>query len=198
MEKEYILEISNPFGIASNAMTEEEFLTINGLSGMSDFGIDRFGGANQRGLSEKQRAKCMKECKKEWDNFYLLKNKAKEAYNSLIKAGTIRKKTPIEESLTKAQGHSDNEAVQAARRMCQKRGYDWRTGLSVSSLHPGMKVKCIKMEDMQAVPKGTIGIISHIDDINTIHVKWETGSSLGLILGEDEFEVLKEVESNEN
>ena len=41
------------------------------------------------------------------------------------------------------------------------------------------------------VPAGTIGIVDHIDDAGTIHMKWENGSSLGLIEGQDQFEVIE-------
>ena len=41
------------------------------------------------------------------------------------------------------------------------------------------------------VPTGTIGIVDHVDDAGTIHMKWENGSSLGLIEGQDQFEVIK-------
>lgn len=55
----------------------------------------------------------------------------------------------------------------------------------------GMKVKLIKMNDAQAVPPGTEGTIVDVDDIGTIHVKWDTGSSLGLVEG-DRFEIIEE------
>ena len=54
---------------------------------------------------------------------------------------------------------------------------------------PGTRVRLILMNDFQAVPPGTLGTVSFVDDIGTIHVKWETGSSLGLIYGEDQFEI---------
>jgi len=47
------------------------------------------------------------------------------------------------------------------------------------------------MDDIQAPPAGTEGTVTFIDDAGTIHMRWDTGSSLGLISGEDEFEVLK-------
>lgn len=52
----------------------------------------------------------------------------------------------------------------------------------------GTKLRLISMADEQAPPKGTIGEVSHIDDIGTIHMKWNNGSSLGLIVGKDKFE----------
>ncbi len=54
----------------------------------------------------------------------------------------------------------------------------------------GTKIKLIKMYDIQAVPPNTIGIVDHIDDIGTIHINWENGSSLGLIEDKDEFEII--------
>ena len=48
------------------------------------------------------------------------------------------------------------------------------------------------MDDKQAPPPGTIGTVDFIDDAGTIHMSWETGSSLGLIPETDSFEVIKE------
>lgn len=64
----------------------------------------------------------------------------------------------------------------------------------LKKLYPvGTKVKLIEMADVQAPPKGTTGEITNIDDIGTIHVKWSNGSSLGLIIGEDKFEIINSV-----
>ncbi len=43
--------------------------------------------------------------------------------------------------------------------------------------------------DMQGerLQAGDIGKVVHVDDIGTIHMVWESGSSLGLIPGEDFF-----------
>ena len=64
----------------------------------------------------------------------------------------------------------------------------------LKKLYPvGTKVKLIEMADVQAPPEGTIGEVDYIDDIGTIHVKWSNGSSLGLIIGEDKFEIINSV-----
>ena len=34
---------------------------------------------------------------------------------------------------------------------------------------------------------GALGTVLHVDDIGTIHVSWDCGSSLGVVLGEDPF-----------
>lgn len=49
----------------------------------------------------------------------------------------------------------------------------------------GAKVELLKMNDIQSQPVGTKGIVNHVDDIGTIHVDWENGSSLGVVYGED-------------
>lgn len=52
------------------------------------------------------------------------------------------------------------------------------------------KIKLIKMYDLQAPEQNTIGYVKYVDDIGQIHIRWETGSSISLIEGIDEFEVL--------
>lgn len=49
----------------------------------------------------------------------------------------------------------------------------------------GKVVELVKMDDIQAPPVGTKGVVEFIDDIGTIHIKWENDSSLGVVYGED-------------
>lgn len=49
----------------------------------------------------------------------------------------------------------------------------------------GCKVKLISMNDRFAPPVGTIGTVKGVDDIGTIHVDWQTGSSLGVLFMQD-------------
>ena len=51
----------------------------------------------------------------------------------------------------------------------------------------GTRVELHHMDDPFAPPSGTKGTVMFVDDIGQIHVKWETGSSLGLIYGIDSF-----------
>ena len=53
------------------------------------------------------------------------------------------------------------------------------------SFPPGCRVELIRMEDPQAPPLRTRGTVIAIDDIGTIHVRWDNGSSLGVAYGED-------------
>lgn len=49
----------------------------------------------------------------------------------------------------------------------------------------GTKVELVRMDDPQAPPIGTKGIVKCVDDIGTIHVEWENGSTLGIAYGKD-------------
>ena len=56
----------------------------------------------------------------------------------------------------------------------------------------GARVRLIQMDDLQAPPTGTLGEVICVDDVGTVHVNWNTGSSLGLVFGEDLFEKVRE------
>lgn len=56
----------------------------------------------------------------------------------------------------------------------------------------GERVELVKMDDAQAPPKGTKGTVVAVDDIGTIHVMWDNGSSLGIAYGEDECRKVQE------
>lgn len=50
----------------------------------------------------------------------------------------------------------------------------------------GTRVKLISMSDPYSKLKaGDLGTVEFVDDIGSIHVKWDNGSMLGLIHGED-------------
>ena len=53
------------------------------------------------------------------------------------------------------------------------------------------------MDDVQGVEKGTKGTVIGVDDIGTIHMKWDNGRGLGLIPGEDNFTVLSRPQEEE-
>lgn len=77
----------------------------------------------------------------------------------------------------------------------QKFGFDraiLKKALAISKERmAGMRVKLIYMEDPQAPAQGTEGTVQYIDDLGTIHVSWDTGCSLGLVPGVDEWKILK-------
>ena len=55
----------------------------------------------------------------------------------------------------------------------------------------GTTVELVRMNDDHAPPAGTCGTVIFVDDIGTIHVRWNTGSSLGIAYGEDVCRIVK-------
>lgn len=57
----------------------------------------------------------------------------------------------------------------------------------------GTKIQLISMRDEKyPVLPGTVGEVTHIDDMGSIHMKWQNGSSLALIPEVDSFRVVPE------
>lgn len=54
----------------------------------------------------------------------------------------------------------------------------------------GTMVRLISMNDKQAPPVGTIGEVQFVDDIGSVHVHWQNGSSLAVIPDVDVVEIL--------
>ncbi len=54
----------------------------------------------------------------------------------------------------------------------------------------GTRVRLVSMDDTQAPPAGCLGTVRFVDDIGTIHVSWDNGSSLGIVYGVDKIEKL--------
>ena len=55
----------------------------------------------------------------------------------------------------------------------------------------GTKIQLISMRDEKyPILPGTIGVVTHIDDLGSIHMKWQNGSSLAIIPEVDSFKVL--------
>lgn len=53
-------------------------------------------------------------------------------------------------------------------------------------LYPvGTRIELIKMDDVQAPPKGTLGTVYGVDDTGSLLVHWDNGSGLAVIYGED-------------
>lgn len=49
----------------------------------------------------------------------------------------------------------------------------------------GCRVELLHMDDMQAPPVGTKGTVIGVDDIGSIMVRWDNGSGLSVVYGED-------------
>ena len=57
----------------------------------------------------------------------------------------------------------------------------------------GTRVELVKMDDPfnKVLHPGSKGTVVAVDDIGTIHVAWDCGSSLGIVYGEDSCKITK-------
>ena len=58
--------------------------------------------------------------------------------------------------------------------------------------YKGKRIKLIEMDDPQAPPKGTLGTCWEVDDMASLLVEWDNGSSLNLLPERDLFQIVKE------
>jgi len=49
----------------------------------------------------------------------------------------------------------------------------------------GTRVELVRMEDAQAPPLGTLGTVRGVDDTASLLVRWDNGSGLNVVYGED-------------
>lgn len=58
----------------------------------------------------------------------------------------------------------------------------------------GARVELTHMDDPYntKLVEGCRGTVKHVDDMGTIHVAWDCGSSLGVVYGEDSCKVIAE------
>ena len=75
--------------------------------------------------------------------------------------------------------------------------YSKETIKSIKDLYPkGTRVELVHMNDpynTTLLPR-CLGTVVGVDDIGTIHVSWDCGSSLGVVYGEDVIKKCKEGE----
>ena len=56
----------------------------------------------------------------------------------------------------------------------------------------GTRVELLDMDDRQAPPIGTLGTVNGVDDIGSIMVRWDNGSSLSVVYGEDSVRIVSD------
>lgn len=55
----------------------------------------------------------------------------------------------------------------------------------------GTRVQLLKMDDdVQAPPIGTCGTVQCVDDVGSVHVVWDNGSHLAVVMGEDSCRII--------
>ena len=56
----------------------------------------------------------------------------------------------------------------------------------------GTRIELLSMDDPQAPPEGTRGTVLAVDDIGSLIVAWDNGSSLNVAYGVDQVRILQE------
>ena len=105
-------------------LTFEQFAAANGASrqGLGDAGLHISNSAVSRSTHLRLVAL---QAQKDHDLMVKRGDLAK-VYQAKLDAGEIRAPSAREEAIAKANGHPDNDAVQAARRICERRGWYWQ------------------------------------------------------------------------
>lgn len=106
-------------------MTLEEYLFKNGVGYcVSDYNLDKIRLPHGETMRQKQRR--LKTGERVEREYQEKRQKAIAEYKQLVESGKIQDKTKEELLIERANGHPDNESVQAARRLCEKRGINWK------------------------------------------------------------------------
>lgn len=62
--------------------------------------------------------------------------------------------------------------------------------MTAGKSQPGQRVRLLRLTDpYSGLPAGSEGTVMFIDDLGTVHVSWDSGSTLGLIPGEDKWAI---------
>lgn len=63
--------------------------------------------------------------------------------------------------------------------------------MSIHKEQVGKRVRLLHCSDEYTpLKRGALGTVRLVDDMGTVHVKWDDGSTLGMIPGVDNWEVL--------
>lgn len=55
----------------------------------------------------------------------------------------------------------------------------------------GTRVELVSMDDMHAPPPGTKGTVRGVDDTGSLLMRWDNGSSLNVVYGEDSVRIIR-------
>lgn len=65
------------------------------------------------------------------------------------------------------------------------------TGPACPPASPGDRVRLVSTTDPHTrLRPDALGTVAHVDDLGTVHVRWDDGGFLGLVPDEDSWEVL--------
>lgn len=159
------MEISRWIGVAKRIkpikMSLDEYLGQFGLdSPLCNYDLDKW--RLPHGETARQKRARMKALATAQEEHATKRAEKIKEYQEKVERGEIIPKTAVERTLDRAQGHSDNESVQAARRILKKRGIDWRTGEPLNAEEEEAKREG---DDAHSVPSETAGAEELSEDL---------------------------------
>ena len=104
-------------------ISEEEYLNLNGASrqGIGEAALHK----NRRNISDKIWKKIVNAQAEKDIELINRREVLRAEYRKKVASGEIKEKTRLEQRIDTANGHPDNEATQAARRLLEKRNIKW-------------------------------------------------------------------------
>lgn len=76
----------------------------------------------------------------------------------------------------------------------RRRNHNFRDTRRAKGPEVGTRVELVSLgqpDQWTRLVPGDQGNVVYVDDADTVHVRWDSGSSLGLIRGVDQFKVVK-------
>ena len=116
----------------SKTQSLEMFLSKLGLDSVVSGEVDDKLRSNSEVRRQKSKQRFERKIEKAIDDYHTKRDEAINQYNELVSKGKIKKPTSLQLHYQIAQGNSDNQSTQAARRLLAKKGYDWQTGKKIS------------------------------------------------------------------
>ena len=114
-------------------MTEQEYLDSKGVGdSTSGWVLDKLR-SNRQIMTQRGKNRFERDRDKAEEEYQKRREQAKQEYKEKVKSGELRDKTDIEIIIDRANGNPDNRSTQAARRVAEKRGIDWKTGKPLNS-----------------------------------------------------------------
>lgn len=106
----------------------DHFLAQRGVSmPVSDFMLDKV--RFPHGLTLRKTKQLERDAARVEADYQERRAAAIREYNELVEKGEIMKPSRMEMLIRTAQGHDDNESVQASRRLLAKKGIDWKAAI---------------------------------------------------------------------
>lgn len=108
--------------MARKVLTEEEYLSVKGYGaqGIGDVALHK---GKQR--TQRRQNRLTDKYLNDMHSYSSKREQLRQEYRTLVSKGKITPPSCIERLFRTARGNSDNESVRAARRVLEKRGYDW-------------------------------------------------------------------------